>query len=110
MDLVRGLLLAKPCFGISCEHLYLLWEVGVPVLGGSSPCVGGCSLPAHDTCSHVDCGFFPADAGGLLREVSQGPGGRLLLSGARIRADAEADFQCQHSLLLPVHHVRHCAL
>lgn len=64
-------------------------------------------LLALRTSSYMDCGFFPADACGLLCAVSPGPRGRLLLSGARIRSDTEADIQCQPSLLLPVHHLRH---
>lgn len=78
--------------------------------GGLRPLHIVASPPADDTCSYVDSGFFPADARGLLCEVSQGPRGRLLLPGAGIRADAEADIQCQPSLLLPVHNFRHCAL
>ena len=44
---------------------------------------------------------------GLSCAVSQGPWARLLLSGARIHSDAEADIQCQPSLLPPVHHLCH---
>ena len=64
-------------------------------------------LLALRTSSYVDCGFFPADACGLLCAVSPGPRGRLLLSGARIRSDTEADIQRQPSLLPPVHHLCH---
>lgn len=66
--------------------------------------------PVAHSCSYVRCGFLPAHAGGVLREVGQGPRGRLLLPGAGLRSDAEADLQCQPSLLLPVRNCRHCAL
>lgn len=83
---------------------------GSATSGGLHPLHVVGSLPPDNACGYVDCGFFPADARGLLCAVSQGPRGRLLLPGAGIRPDAEADIQRQPSLLLPVHNFRHRAL
>lgn len=66
--------LPRPGFRVSSEHLFRLLGAVPPALVVSSTRVS-LSPVSHDACSYMHCGFFPEDACGLLREVSQGPRG-----------------------------------